>query len=92
MTEAPSPDDRRVVVLNDARRYVGPALSRLLAARGHDLVVGEIEDSLAEELAALGASVEIVAGGRALTDPEAPPLYTSPTPRQQTTSRLPPYP
>ena len=71
MTEAPSPDDRRVVVLNDARRYVGPALSRLLAARGHDLVVGEIEDSLADELAALGASVEIVAGGRDLTDPEA---------------------
>ncbi|HVM08575.1 MAG TPA: SDR family oxidoreductase [Acidimicrobiales bacterium] len=64
----PSPD-RRVALVNDGGFYVGPVLARYLAARGHDIVVGDPEDGLVAELEAAGASVEAVAGVRDLTDP-----------------------
>jgi len=51
--------DRRVALLSDARRYVGPELARALVAKGHDLVVGEITDDLRDELVAAGATVEL---------------------------------
>lgn len=53
---------RRVAIISNAGGYVGPHLARLLAARGHDLVLGDPEAGLADELAALGAAVESVAG------------------------------
>ena len=53
----------------DAGFYVGPALARLLAARGHDLVLGDPEEGLEAELGELGAQTEAVAGVRDLSDP-----------------------
>jgi 3-oxoacyl-[acyl-carrier protein] reductase len=62
-------DSRRVVLVADGGSYVGPAVTRLLASRGHDLVVGDPADGLVEELAASGATVEVVTGVRDLADP-----------------------
>ena len=56
---------RRVAVVADAGNYVGPALARLLAAGGHDLVLGDPDPALAGEL----GGVEVVEGVRDLTDP-----------------------
>ena len=60
---------RRVALINDGGSYVGPAIARQLAARGHDLVIGSPEDGLVEELEAAGAAVEVVLGARDLSDP-----------------------
>lgn len=60
---------RRVALVADARSYVGPHLARELARRGHDLVVGPVADGLVDELAELGAGVEVVTGVKELTDP-----------------------
>jgi 3-oxoacyl-[acyl-carrier protein] reductase len=59
---------RRVALLSDATGYVGPALSRLLAAAGHDLVVGDPADGLVAELEGMGAAVEVVERIRNLAD------------------------
>jgi 3-oxoacyl-[acyl-carrier protein] reductase len=60
---------RRIAIVSDAAGYVGPNLATLLAARGHDLVVGDPAAGLVDELAAAGAAVEIVEGVRDLSDP-----------------------
>lgn len=60
---------RRVALVSDGDAYVGPHLCRLLAARGHDLVVGNPADGLVAELEALGAAVVTADGGRDLADP-----------------------
>jgi 3-oxoacyl-[acyl-carrier protein] reductase len=57
--------DRRVAIVADAGFYVGPALSRLLAERGHDLVLGDPPTELVDELAAT-VDVEVVEGARDL--------------------------
>ena len=62
--------DRPVVVINDASGYVGPSLARLLAPT-HDLVLGEPQDGLSDELTAAGATVVAVDGVRDLSDPAA---------------------
>ncbi len=62
MTAATSP--RRIALLNDGSAYIGPALAREWARRGHDLVVGDPADGLVEELSALGATVHAVDGVR----------------------------
>lgn len=62
---------RRVAIVSDAAGYVGPALCRLLAAAGHDLVVGDPAAGLVDELAALGAAAEAVPGVRDLARPES---------------------
>lgn len=59
---------RRVALLSDATGYVGPSLSRLLAAAGHDLVLGDPADGLVAELEELGAAVEAVEGMRNLSE------------------------
>ncbi|MGB8859152.1 MAG: SDR family oxidoreductase [Ilumatobacteraceae bacterium] len=64
---------RRVAVLQDAGFYVGPPLARLLAARGHDLVIGNPAEGLVDELTALGATVHVVEGVRDLADPASAP-------------------
>jgi NAD(P)-dependent dehydrogenase (short-subunit alcohol dehydrogenase family) len=61
--------ERRVAVVAGAGFYVGPPLARLLAERGHDLVLGDPEPELTAELEALGAAVEVVEGTRNLADP-----------------------
>ena len=63
--------DKRVAIVSDAGSYVGPDLARVLAVRGHDLVVGDPADGLVAELEALGAEVEVVARVRDLADPDA---------------------
>jgi NAD(P)-dependent dehydrogenase (short-subunit alcohol dehydrogenase family) len=62
---------RRIAVVSDAAGYVGPHLARLLAERGHDLVVGDPAPGVVEELTALGAAVEVVEGVRDLSKPES---------------------
>lgn len=66
-------NNRRVALVGDASFYVGPALARVLATRGHDLVLGDPAGSLVDELTALGAAVETVQGVRDLADPGAAP-------------------
>lgn len=62
---------RRIAIVSDAAHYVGPDLARLLAQRGHDLVVGDPADGLVEELSAAGAAVEVVREVRDLARPES---------------------
>ncbi len=62
----PTATVRRVALLNDTSFYVGPTLARTLAHRGHDLVIGDPADGLADELRAIGAHVEVVTGVRSL--------------------------
>lgn len=63
--------ERRVALVADAGFYVGPELARVLAARDHDLVLGDPTPELVEELEAGGAQVEVVTGARDLSDPDA---------------------
>ncbi|MEM9034084.1 MAG: SDR family oxidoreductase [Actinomycetota bacterium] len=53
---------RRVALVSGAGSYVGPDLARILADRGHDLVLGDPSDELVSELEDGGASVEAVEG------------------------------
>src|SRR5438067_533718 len=62
---------RRVALVGDAGFYVGPPLARLLAQRGHDLVLGDPAEGLVDELSELGATVEAVPGVRDLSDPSS---------------------
>jgi NAD(P)-dependent dehydrogenase (short-subunit alcohol dehydrogenase family) len=62
---------RRIALVSDAAGYVGPHLARLLAERGHDLVVGDPVDGFVQEAEALGAAVEVVSGVRDLADPSS---------------------
>jgi 3-oxoacyl-[acyl-carrier protein] reductase len=64
---------RRVAVVGNASLYAGPELARALAARGHDLVVGDPEPELVAELEATGATVVAVEGVADLSDPDAAP-------------------
>jgi 3-oxoacyl-[acyl-carrier protein] reductase len=63
-------EPRRVALIADTGFYVGPPIARLLAARGHDLVIGNPADGLVSELKALGASVEVVPDTRDLSQPD----------------------
>jgi 3-oxoacyl-[acyl-carrier protein] reductase len=62
---------RRTAIVSDAAMYVGPNVARLLAARDHDLVVGDPAEGVVDELTSLGATVEVVEGTRDLSKPEA---------------------
>jgi 3-oxoacyl-[acyl-carrier protein] reductase len=62
---------RRVAIVSDASFYVGPDVCRLLAERGHDLVVGDPADGLVAELEVAGAAVEVVTGVRDLAEGDA---------------------
>jgi 3-oxoacyl-[acyl-carrier protein] reductase len=61
---------RRIALVADTSFYVGPPIARLLAQRGHDLVVGNPQPELVAELEALGAAVEAVPDTRDLSLPE----------------------
>src|SRR3954468_11352811 len=62
---------KRVALVHDAAAYVGPELARLLAQRGHDLVVGDPAAGLVDELTAAGADVEVGEGVRDLAKPDS---------------------
>jgi NAD(P)-dependent dehydrogenase (short-subunit alcohol dehydrogenase family) len=64
---------RRVAVVGNGGFYVGPALCRSLAARGHDLVIGDPPADLVAELHAAGVAVEAVTGVADLARPDAAP-------------------
>lgn len=72
-----SSNERRVALVNEAGGYVGPALARELARRGHDLVLGNPSAELVDELVAVGAAVEPVAGVRNLARPESAPALVA---------------
>lgn len=59
---------RRVAIVAPAAFYVGPHLARLLAGRGHDLVLADPEPELVRELTELGATVEVVEGASDLAE------------------------
>jgi 3-oxoacyl-[acyl-carrier protein] reductase len=59
---------RRVAIISEAGAYVGPDLARLLAAREHDLVLGNPDAGLVAELEAAGARVAAVDGMRDLAE------------------------
>jgi 3-oxoacyl-[acyl-carrier protein] reductase len=62
---------RRVALVANTDFYIGPSLARILAERGHDLVVGDPEPGLAAELEAKGAAVEVATDVKDLSDPSA---------------------
>ena len=69
---------RRIAVIGDASSYVGPELARHLAARHHDLVLGDPGDALVAELREAGSEVVAVPGVRNLSRPEsAPTLFAA---------------
>jgi 3-oxoacyl-[acyl-carrier protein] reductase len=55
---------KRIAIVGDASAFVGPDIARLLAARDHDLVVGDAPADLVAELEKSGATVEVVEGVR----------------------------
>ena len=55
-------NERRVAIVGEANQYSGPAIARMLAMRGHDLVLGDAAPGLVDELQALGANAVDVAG------------------------------
>ncbi len=62
---------RRVALIADAGFFVGPALARVLADRGHDLALAHPEDGLVADLEAAGATVHVIDASRDLAEPEA---------------------
>ena len=64
---------RRVALVADAGHYVGPALVRQFAQRGHDLVISNPADGLVDEVEALGSQVVVVDRAHNLARPEAAP-------------------
>ncbi|MDG1392180.1 MAG: SDR family oxidoreductase [Ilumatobacter sp.] len=59
MTTTPHEMGRRVVLIANTSFYIGPPLARELARRGHDLVIGDPEPGLVDELEALGTTVVV---------------------------------
>ncbi len=57
---------RRVALVADASSYVGPAIAREFARRGHDLVLGSASALLTGQLEQLGATVVNIDGVRNL--------------------------
>lgn len=64
-------DERRVALIPNTSFYIGPPLARLLAAKGHDLVIADPADGLVDELESLGASVVVGEGRVDLRNPES---------------------
>ena len=62
--------DRRVALIANTSFYIGPPLARELAKRGHDLIIGDPEEGLVEELESLGATVATAQGVWDLADAE----------------------
>ncbi|MGK2949448.1 MAG: SDR family NAD(P)-dependent oxidoreductase [Acidimicrobiales bacterium] len=70
-------ETRHIAIVGDAGHYVGPHAARLLAARGHDLVLGDPTAELVAELEAAGTAVEAVTGVRNLSRPESAPALVA---------------
>jgi 3-oxoacyl-[acyl-carrier protein] reductase len=70
-TNSAPAQSRRVALVADAGSYVGVPLARLLAEKGHDLVLGNAAEGLAAALEGLGAAVEVVPDVHNLNKPES---------------------
>jgi 3-oxoacyl-[acyl-carrier protein] reductase len=77
MPETRLPDRRRIAIVGDAAHYVGPELARHLAARGHDLVLGDPRPELVAELEATGVAVEAVPNVGNVARPESAPALVA---------------
>ncbi len=75
MTHATS--TRRVALIADGSFFVGPALARVLATRGHDIAIANPHHGLVGELEALGSTVAVVDAPRDLADPAAAPALVA---------------
>ena len=62
MSDSTPASARRVALVANTSFFVGPPIARLLAERGHDLVIGDPAEGLVEELEGMGATVEVVEG------------------------------
>ncbi len=62
---------RRVALITDANLHLGPDLARILAARQHDLVLGDPLPGLVAEVEAMGAAVVTQTGMHDLDDGSA---------------------
>ncbi|MEX2395160.1 MAG: SDR family oxidoreductase, partial [Actinomycetota bacterium] len=62
---------RRVALISAAAGYVGPDLAKLLATRGHDLVLGDAPDDVIADLRETGADVVNVTGVGNLAAPSS---------------------
>ena len=62
---------KRVCILVDTQTHMMPALAKEMASRNHNLVIGNVKDGLPEELAGMGAEVEVVPGNLDLTQASA---------------------
>lgn len=75
MTNASS--THRVALIADGSFFVGPALARVLATRGHNIAIANPEEGLVAELEALGATVAVIDASRDLADPTAAPALVA---------------
>ena len=55
-------EQRRVTIINDGRFYVGPPLARFLAARDHNVVIGDAPSEIIESLVSAGVHAVSVEG------------------------------
>lgn len=69
--------DRRVALIAPSASYVGPALARMLADRGHDLVLASPDGALVAELEGRGATVVGVPDTSDLAEPDTCELLVS---------------
>jgi len=63
--------NRRVALITDTNLHLGPDLARILAKRGHDLVLGDPLPGLVDEVKSLGADVVALDGMADLGDGSA---------------------
>jgi NAD(P)-dependent dehydrogenase (short-subunit alcohol dehydrogenase family) len=57
-----SKSGKRVALINDAAVQIGPPLARMLAERGHNLVIAQPAEGLLDELKRIGNEVVVVPG------------------------------
>ena len=76
-TNQSSDTERRIAIVGDAKHYVGPDLARMLAASGHDLVLGDASAELVAELEAVGAQVVSLERTSNMSRPESAPALAA---------------